>query len=265
MSTSYHPQSDGQTEVVNKVVQQYLRCFCHDRPHEWGKFLHWAEWNYNTATHTSTGFSPFEVVYGKPPPSLPQYVLGSSSVEALDLDLSTRDRILSTLKNKLLKAQDTMKRYADKKRIPHNFQLGDLVLVKLKPFRQHSVAGHCIHKLSKRFFGPFKLVRQIGEVAFEVELPSHSKINPVFHVSQLKPYHGSELPIRELPPDAIDNQPVLQPLAVLDWKISNDPAQSKVLIQWDHSFPEDATWEPFHEIASAFPNLHLKDKVTLDG
>lgn len=46
MSTTSHPQSDGQTEVVNKVLQQYLRCFCHHKPNSWGKYLHWAEWNY---------------------------------------------------------------------------------------------------------------------------------------------------------------------------------------------------------------------------
>jgi hypothetical protein len=64
MSTAYHPQSDGQTEIVNKVLQQYLRCFVHDKPSQWGQFLHWAEWHYNTAIHTSTGLSPFQIVYG---------------------------------------------------------------------------------------------------------------------------------------------------------------------------------------------------------
>ncbi|MCH91435.1 hypothetical protein A2U01_0012362, partial [Trifolium medium] len=59
MSTTYHPQSDGQTEIVNKMLQQYLRCFVHDKPKQWGRLLHWAEWHYNTAIHTSTGLSPY--------------------------------------------------------------------------------------------------------------------------------------------------------------------------------------------------------------
>jgi hypothetical protein len=70
MSSAYHPQSDGQTEIVNKVLQQYLRCFVHEQPRRWGEFLHWAEWHYNTAVHTSTGLSPFQVVYGRAPPTL---------------------------------------------------------------------------------------------------------------------------------------------------------------------------------------------------
>lgn len=83
--------------------------------------------------------------------------------------------------------------------------------------------------------------KKLGEVAFELELPPHSKIHSVFRVSQLKPSFGSNLPTCELPPEAVENQPVLQPLAVLDWHTSNDPTDKKVLVQWQGSFPEDAT------------------------
>ena len=121
MSSAYHPQSDGQTEIVNKTLQQYLRCFVHDQPKKWGKFLHWAEWHYNTSIHASTGLTPFEVVYGRPPPSLPQYIQESTNLEAVESELATRDAILAKLKSKLRKAQETMKIYADKKRRPHTF------------------------------------------------------------------------------------------------------------------------------------------------
>jgi hypothetical protein len=104
MTTAYHPQSDGQTEIVNKTMQQYLRCFVHEEPRRWGKFLHWAEWHYNIAIHFATGFSPFEIVYGRSPPSLPTYIAGSSHIQAVDDDLSTRDNILAMVKKMLLKA-----------------------------------------------------------------------------------------------------------------------------------------------------------------
>ncbi|MCI20349.1 retrotransposon protein, partial [Trifolium medium] len=74
MSTTYHPQSDGQTKIMNKALQQFLRSFVHNKPKEWGKYLHWAEWHYNTSVHIATGITPFQLVYGKPPPSLPQYI-----------------------------------------------------------------------------------------------------------------------------------------------------------------------------------------------
>lgn len=140
-----------------------------------------------------------------------------------------------------MKAQEDMKLYANRRRIPHKFKEGNLVFVKLRPFRQNLVTGRRCSKLSKRYFGPYKLIKQLGEVAFELELPPHSKIHPVFHVSQLKPSFGSNLPTCELPPEAVENQPVLQPLAVLDWHTSNDPTDKKVLVQWQGSFPEDAT------------------------
>ncbi|MCH79998.1 retrotransposable element Tf2 155 kDa protein type 2 [Trifolium medium] len=129
MSTAYNPQSDGQTEVVNKVLQQYLHCFVHENPKQWGKFIHWAEWHYNTAIHTSTGVSPYQVVFGKPPSSLPAYIVGSSHVEALDTELVSREEILQQLKRKLLKAQETMKYFADKHCSPHNFKVGDYAFV----------------------------------------------------------------------------------------------------------------------------------------
>ncbi|TYK23171.1 Ty3/gypsy retrotransposon protein [Cucumis melo var. makuwa] len=63
-SSSYHPQTDGQTKVVNKSVEAYLRCFCGEKPREWSQWLHWAEYWYNTTYHGSIGVTPFQAVYG---------------------------------------------------------------------------------------------------------------------------------------------------------------------------------------------------------
>ncbi|PNX94328.1 Ty3/gypsy retrotransposon protein, partial [Trifolium pratense] len=265
MSTAYHPQSDGQTEIVNKVLQQYLRCFVHDKPNQWEQFLHWAEWHYNTAIHTSTGLSPFQIVYGRPPPALADYIPGSSSIQAIDATLIDRDMMLQNLKNKLQKAQAIMKEQADQHRIPHKFKVGDLVFVKLRPYRQNSVMGRRIHKLSKRFYGPFKLIKAIGDVAFELELPPTSRIHPVFHVSQLKPCFDETSEPLDLPLEALGNQPVIKPLAVLDWKQNESGEFVEVLIQWEGLFPEDATWEKYQEIQSTYPTFDLEDKVNFDG
>jgi hypothetical protein len=265
MSTAYHPQSDGQTEIVNKVLQQYLRCFAHDRPNQWGQYLHWAEWHYNTAIHTSTGFSPFQVVYGRPPPALNDYIPGSSPVQAIDATLTDRDTMLQILKKKLLKAQTAMKSQADQHRIPHQFKIGDRVFVKLRHYRQNSVMGRRVHKLSKRFYGPFKLTKAIGEVAFELDLPPTSKIHPVFHVSQLKPCFDENAVTLNLPQGASDNKPLIKPLGILDWKQNAWDDQVEVLIQWEGLFPEDATWEDLQDIKSTYPTFDLEDKVFLDG
>lgn len=113
MSTSYHPQTDGLTEVLNRTLEQYLRCFVHDTPSKWYQFLSLAEWCYNTTIHSATRLSPFEATYGKPPPSLVSYLLGSSSVEVVDALLSSRQDLWNTLSLRLQKAQCAMKTQAD--------------------------------------------------------------------------------------------------------------------------------------------------------
>ena len=75
MSLSYHPQTDGQTEVVNRTLEQYLHCFAGDQPRKWLEWLTWAEYSYNTSFHSSTKMTPFEVVYGISPPNLLSYIL----------------------------------------------------------------------------------------------------------------------------------------------------------------------------------------------
>ena len=104
MSSVYHPQSDGQIEVMNRIIEQYLRAFVHQQPATWGRFFMWAEWSYNTSIHSATGMSPYEITFGKKPPCLPQYLEGTSKVEAVDEWFNQRDRIITSLVKKLSKA-----------------------------------------------------------------------------------------------------------------------------------------------------------------
>ncbi|MCI31653.1 hypothetical protein A2U01_0052865, partial [Trifolium medium] len=115
------------------------------------------------------------------------------------------------------------------------------------------------------FYGPFKLVRAIGDVAFQLELPSTSRIHPVFHVSQLKPCLDADTSALAFPPEAANNQPLLKPLAVLDWKKGPTEDQNQVLIQWERLNPEDATWENYSDICADYPDFDLVDKVSFDG
>ena len=109
MSIGYHPQSDGQTKIVNKSLEHYLRAFSSDRPHHWAEWLPLAEFWFNTSFHTSLKLTPFEALYGFPHPKLQAYIPGTTRVDALDTLLSQRQAVLDTLKGNLIVAQDKMK------------------------------------------------------------------------------------------------------------------------------------------------------------
>lgn len=125
MSSAYHPQTDGQTEVANRIIEQYFRAFVHRKPQLWGHFLLWVEWSYNTSIHSSTGMTPFEITFGRKPPTFPQYVAGTTTVDAVDDLLSQREAIFTLLRQKLLRAQTQMKAIVDEHRRDHKFQISD--------------------------------------------------------------------------------------------------------------------------------------------
>ena len=97
MSSSYHPQSDGQTKVINRILEQYLQCFVGSQPQRWQEWLPWAELSYNTSVHSSTKMSPFEAIYGIP--LLSPSPFGTTQVVAMDSYLKDRDSILQDLRH----------------------------------------------------------------------------------------------------------------------------------------------------------------------
>ena len=105
-SSAYRPQTDGQSEVVNRTLEMYLRCFTSDKPKHWVRWICWAEFCYNTSWHSAIQKTPFEVVYGREPPSLLTYVPGTTKVATVEMELMKRDQILKDLKENLKMAQD---------------------------------------------------------------------------------------------------------------------------------------------------------------
>ncbi|XP_058784831.1 uncharacterized protein LOC131659692 [Vicia villosa] len=198
-STAYHPETDGQTEVINRSIGTYLRCFVSSQPSKWYKFLHHAEYWYNTSFHSSIGMTPFRALYGRDPPSISDYVNGSTSETLVEDILQQKQQIFKTLNENLQKSRIQMEKQANTKRSDVTFQVGDRVLLKLQPYRQQTVQKRPSQKLASRFCGPFTVIKRVGQVAYLLDLPSSSRVHPVFHVSLLRPYFGTD-PLNDFKP-----------------------------------------------------------------
>jgi len=194
MSTEYHPETDGQTEVLNRTLETYLRYFSSEQPKMWAIFLPWAEYWYNTSLAKCT---PFEVVYGRPPPSLARFFPGETMVKAVAQDLMNQDEALTHLKFHLTRVQDQMSKFA--RRISP-MKVGDMVYLKIHPHRQLSMPSrlHCILNL-QQYYGHFSVLAKVGSVAFRLQLLEQARIHPVFYVSQLKLVVGLHQIYPELP------------------------------------------------------------------
>lgn len=131
-------------------------------------------------SHSSTGTTAFEAVYGIYPPTILSYVLGTSWVEGVDGFLHKRDEILHSLHSHLLQAHDHMKLVVDCHRRYMVCDVGDLVYLKLQPYRQTLVELRASLKLSLQFYGPYKILESIGSVAYQLELPSGARLHDFF-------------------------------------------------------------------------------------
>ncbi|KAK6146081.1 hypothetical protein DH2020_019950 [Rehmannia glutinosa] len=208
-------------------------------PKVWAKWLSMAEWWYNTSHHTSISMSPFEALYGYQPSHIPMGPYKEISVIGVDELLTHRNSIQQQLQYHLNQARTRMKQMADKHRSERSFQVGDLVYLKLKPFRQQSL-------------------HEIGPVAYKLQLPAHARIHPVFHVSQLKRRIGSEdIVTSSLPPFHSDGNIILHPVRILARRQvkRNNTDVPQLLIQWAHLPEVEATWEDYSTITQQFPQL----------
>ena len=248
--TVYHPQIDGQSEVVNRGCEQYLRVFMQAKPTSWFDYLGLAEFSYNTSFHTCIQMSPFKALCGCEPPVIPPYTESSTSIQALNELLLERDALLTSLKTNLQEAQHRMQQKANAHRRELELRVGDQVLVKLQPYRQISIANRLSNKLAKRYYGPFRVVERIGEVAYRLDLALNSKIRPVFHISLLKPLYGQDASlVHPLPSESHNNQPLSVPIAICAQRrvLVHGTPQSQFLVQWQDYAPENATWESLSE------------------
>jgi hypothetical protein len=213
-------------------------------PHKWAAWLSLAEFWYNTSFHTALNITPFQALYGTPPPQISELsVPGPTDLGATDF-LTAKQQMLDQLKQHLAQATARMKKFADRNRSERTLTVGDMVYLKMQPYRMAAFGLRGAIKLHSKFYGPFRVLQPIGNRAYKLLLPDGVQIHPVFHVSQLKKHIGpTVIPNLDLP--LIDAQGKIHtaPSHVLQVRQipRNNIAVVQWLVQWENLSPEEAT------------------------
>jgi len=263
MSTAFHPQTDGQSEAVNKTIAMYLRCITGDRPRAWLDWLPWAEFCYNTAYHSALRTTPFQVVYGRPPPALLQYTAHAAQTSTVDTLLQDRDAFISDVRERLQQAQEYAKRHYDANHRDLTFDVGDWVWLRLLHRPAQSLVPGRRSKLSPRYAGPYQVLERVGDVAYRLRLPEGARIHDVFHVGVLKPFHGTPPTSTPALPPLQHGRPLQAPEKVLRAKLRR--GVWFILVQWTGLPSAEATWEPLEAFREAHPTFQLEDELFVDG
>ncbi|KAK3016950.1 hypothetical protein RJ639_007326 [Escallonia herrerae] len=191
MSSSYHPELDGQTEQFNSMIEEYLRHFVSATQKNWVKLLYVAQLCFNSRKSSSTGKSAFKIVNGQQPllPHIVNIPNAGKSPRAISFSEEWRQNI-DLAHSYLEKASRRMKKHADKNMRSQEFNVGDKVMVKLLPQDRKFLRGRD-SRLLQKYEGPLTIVKKIGKMAFKVDPPHwwSRQLHPVFHVSMLKPLY----------------------------------------------------------------------------
>ncbi|GKE10701.1 hypothetical protein Tco_1414252 [Tanacetum coccineum] len=186
LSTAYHPQTDGQSERTIQTLEDMLRACVINFRNGWDRHLPLVEFSYNNSYHTSIKVAPFEALYGRKCRSPVCWAeVGEAQLTGPEIIHETTEKIFK-IRDRMQAARDRQKSYADKRRRPLEFEVGDKVMLKVAPWKGVMRFGK--HgKLNPRYIRPFQIVERICPVAYRLELPRElSRVHNVFHVCNLK-------------------------------------------------------------------------------
>ncbi|KAJ1578381.1 hypothetical protein NDA11_004777 [Ustilago hordei] len=246
LSTAYHPQTDGQTERVNQVIEQYIRMYCNYEQDDWADLLDTAAFVYNNTVHNSIGVSPFFACYGWNPkahPDIPQQ-LGVNDPGRFKYLMDGKERC-KYLQEQIREAQHRSVDQYNRKHKDIEFKVGDMVYINRRNWKTRRPTP----KLDTQFAGPYPVQERVGHQAYQITLPANLRVHDVFHVSMLEPARTSSLPqhteqptIPSLPDEDLD----FEVEALIDKHSYNGTTEYKVL--WRGYSEEAASWEPVENL-----------------
>ncbi|GJW73880.1 putative reverse transcriptase domain-containing protein [Tanacetum coccineum] len=262
MSTAYHPETDGQSERTIQTLEDMLRACVLDFGKNWDRHLPLVEFSYNNSYHTSIKAAPFEALYGRKCRSPVCWAeVGDAQLTGPAIIHETTEKIVQ-IKSRIQAARDRQKSYANIRRKPMVFQVGDKVMLKVSPWKGVVRFGKR-GKLNPRYVGPFKVIERVGTVAYKLELPQQlSRVHNTFHVSNLKKCLSDEslvIPLEEL---RVDDKLhfVEEPVEVMDREIkqlkrSHIPI---IKVRWNSKRGPEFTWEREDQFKQKYPHLFTK-------
>ncbi|GJS26159.1 putative reverse transcriptase domain-containing protein [Tanacetum coccineum] len=265
ISTAYHPQTDGQSERTIQTLEDMLRACVIDFGGNWDVHLPLAEFSYNNSYHSSIRCAPFEALYGRKCRSPVLWAeIGESSLIGPELVQETTDKVV-LIKEKLKAARDRQKSYADNRRKPLEYEVGDRVLLKVSPWKGVIHVG-TKGKLAPRYVGPFEILERIGPVAYRLRLPEElSSVHDTFHVSNLKKCLADanlHVPLDEIKIDKTLRF-VEEPVEIMDREVRSLKRSkiSLVKVRWNSKRGPEFTWEREDHMKSKYPQLFVDRAV----
>jgi transposase InsO family protein len=240
LSTAYHPQTDGQTERVNQVLETYLRMFVNEQQSNWVELLPVAQLAYNGTYQETIGMSPFKATFGydmtvartplQAKHQAEAAILGAQKLMALHKQLSLDIKFLN----------ERMAYYANKRRSQEpSFKKGDKVYL----IRKNLKTKRKSDKLDWKKFGAYEVLEKVSDVNYKIRLPKKSRLHPIFHVSLLE-LAAKNAPLEKLDVENEHGTDIYEVEKILDSRISTETGEIEYLIKWKNWDNIHNTWEP---------------------
>lgn len=246
LSTAFHPQSDGQTEILNQVLEQYLRSYVNHQQDDWVEWLPLAQWAYNSSEIDNMKMSPFRANYGFDP-VIETHATRNVNAPAATAHAATITEIQKQLQQEWIFLQNRMKHYADKKRLPAPIlEEGHKVYL----IRKNIKTKRPSDKLDWKKIGPFLIKRKISNTNYELSLPDGMKIHPIFHISLLEKAPDDITVTTDI---VVENNDEYEIEKIL--KARGSIKKREYLIKWKGYPNSENTWEPAKNLTSCLDLL----------
>jgi predicted aspartyl protease/transposase InsO family protein len=260
MSSSFHPQTDGQTERANRTLEEMVRHYVAHHQRDWAALLPALEFAYNSSKHRATGVSPFYVCTGRNPVKFEEVLLPTEpktpAVGEHVGDLLTRAKAAAT---SICLYNEVMAREANSSRRHVEFDIGDKVLLSTKFFKPPSSTPGG-RKFAPKFAGPYEVIAKVSPVAYKLQLPEGTNAHPVFHSSLLRVYHPDSTGERTHPvpePVRVDGQVEFAVEKIIQER--RRYGKLEYLVHWKGYPAHDATWEPIENVDGSEALLDFRE------